>query len=321
MKDRLAKMRRRRGGYARLRLLDALALAVAGAFALLATVAAAQEAAGVERLSGTLAKIHSTRTVAVGYRSASIPFSYLGPGRTPIGYSIDICLAIVEAIKAELGDDSISVEYVSVNAQTRIPRVVDGAVDLECGSTTNNTERQKQVAFSPIFFVSGTKVMVKRGSRYRSYRDLAGRRVAVTEGTTNEAAIKSINARENLGIKAVAFPDHDQSFAALAAGKVDAWAGDDVLLYARAAESGHARDYAVLLDYLSYDPYGIMYRKDDPQLAAVVKRAFGNLAETRELARLYEQWFRRKLPSGRTLGISMSPQLQSIFEAMGQPTE
>ena len=262
----------------------------------------AQDAAGVERLSGTLAKIRAS-------------------GFVTIGYSIDICLAVVDAIRAELSNAAIQVKYFPVNSQTRIPLVVDGTIDLECGSTTNNLERQRQVAFSPIFFVSGTKVMVKRASKLRSYRDLRGRTVAVTEGTTNEAAIKAVNAKEGLAIKIVQFRDHDQSFAALAAGKVDAWAGDDALLYAQAAESATPRDFAVLAEYLSYDPYGIMFRRDDPAFAALVKRTFDELAESRELARLYDQWFLRKLPSGRTLGIHMSPQLESIFEAMGQPTE
>jgi ABC-type amino acid transport substrate-binding protein len=297
------------------------AFLLACALALGAGAAHAQDAAGVERLSGTLAKIRTSGLVTIGYRDASVPFSYLGPGRAPIGYSIDICLAIVDAIRAELSNDAIQVKYFPVNSQTRIPLVVDGTVDLECGSTTNNLERQKQVAFSPIFFVSGTKVMVKRASKYRSYRDLRGRAVAVTEGTTNEAAIKAVNAKEGLAIKVVQFRDHDQSFAALAAGKVDAWAGDDALLYAQAAESATPRDFAVLPEYLSYDPYGIMFRRNDPAFAALVKRTFEELAESRELARLYEQWFLRKLPSGRTLGIQMSPQLESIFEAMGQPTE
>ncbi len=280
----------------------------------------AQDAAGVERLSGTLAKIRASGFVTIGYRDASVPFSYLGPGRTPIGYSIDICLAVVDAIRAELSNAAIQVKYFPVNSQTRIPLVVDGTIDLECGSTTNNLERQRQVAFSPIFFVSGTKVMVKRASKLRSYRDLRGRTVAVTEGTTNEAAIKAVNAKEGLAIKIVQFRDHDQSFAALAAGKVDAWAGDDALLYAQAAESATPRDFAVLAEYLSYDPYGIMFRRDDPAFAALVKRTFDELAESRELARLYDQWFLRKLPSGRTLGIHMSPQLESIFEARVQPT-
>jgi len=297
------------------------AILVACASSIGTTSSFAQDAVGVEQLTGTLKKIRTTGAVTIGFRDASVPFSYVGPGRKPIGYSIDLCLAIVDAIKAELGVDDLQVKYLPVNPQTRIPMVVDGTVDLECGSTTNNTERQKQVAFSPIFFVSGTKLLVKRGSRFKTYRDLKGRSVAVTEGTTNEAAINAINARENLGIKTVLFRDHDQSFAALAAGKVDAWAGDDALLYAQAGESANPRDFYVLGDYLSYDPYGIMFRRNDPAFAALIKRTFEQLAESRELARIYEQWFLRKLPSGRRLGIEMSPQLESIFEAMGQPTE
>jgi len=295
-------------------------LLVLSGCAVFATAALAQDAVGVEALTGTLQKVRSAGAITIGFRDASIPFSYLGPGRKPIGYSIDLCLAIVDQVKAELGNDAIAVKYLPVNPQTRIPMVVDGAIDLECGSTTNNAERRKQVAFSPIFFVSGTKLMVKRGSKFRTYRDLAGRSVAVTEGTTNEAALNAVNQKEGLGIKVVPFRDHDQSFAALAAGKVDAWASDDALLYAQAAESANPRDYAVLSDYLSYDPYGIMFRKNDPAFAAIVRRTFEQLAESRELSRLYDQWFQHKLPSGRTLGIAMSPQLGSIFESFGQPT-
>ena len=295
-------------------------LAVLLCWALFASTAHTQDAAGIEALTGTLERVRSNGAITIGFRDASVPFSYLGPGRKPIGYSIDLCLAVVEQIKAELGTDAIAVRYLPVNPQTRIPMVVDGAVDLECGSTTNNAERQKQVAFSPIFFVSGTKLMVKRGSRFRSYRDLKGHAVAVTEGTTNEAALRAVNSKEGLGIDVVPFRDHDQSFAALAAGKVDAWASDDALLYAQAAESANPRGYSVLNDYLSYDPYGVMFRKNDPAFAALVRRTFEQLAESRELSRLYDQWFLHKLPSGRTLGIAISPQLESIFESFGQPT-
>jgi glutamate/aspartate transport system substrate-binding protein len=299
----------------------AAALVVACAATVFATFACSQDAVGVERLSGTLAKIKEKGSITLGYRDASIPFSYLNPQRKPIGYSIDICLAVVDAIKADLGNDNIAVKYFPVNPQTRIPLVVSGTVDLECGSTTNNTERQREVAFSPIFFVSGTKVMVKRGAPFKSYRDLKGKSVAVVEGTTNETAVKAIDAKEALGIRLVQFRDHDQAFAALESGKVVAWAGDDALLYALAAESAHPREFAVLPEYLSYDPYGIMFRKNDPAFAELVKRTFERLAESRELARIYEQWFQRKLPSGRTLGLAMSPQLTSIFESLGQPTE
>jgi len=303
-----------------IRMLGRLALIGCVACAL-AAPASAQDAVGVVKLAGTLQKVKSTKTVTIGFRDASVPFSYLTSGRTPIGYSIDICLEIVEDIRGELGDDTIQVKYVSVNPQNRISMVADGAVDLECGTTTNNAERQKQVAFSPIIFVSGTKLLAKRSAKYKSYPDLKGRTVVVTEASTNEAAIKAINAKDKLGINLMVVRDNAQAFEAVETGKADAWGGDDVVLTATAVESKRPQDYVVLGDFLSYDPYGIMYRKNDPDLDALVKRTFEKLAETRELARIYEQWFRRKLPSGRTLGITMTPQLRQIFEAMGQPTE
>jgi glutamate/aspartate transport system substrate-binding protein len=286
----------------------------------LAAPAVAQDAVGVEKLTGTLQKIKSTKAISIGFRDASVPFSYLN-GRTSVGYSIDLCLEIVEDIRGELGDDTIQVKYVSVNPQDRIGMVVDGTVDLECGTTTNNAERQKQVAFSPITFVSGTKLLAKRSGNFKSYRDFKGRTVVVTEASTNEAALKALNAKENLGINMMSVRDNAQAFEAVDAGKADAWAGDDVVLTATAVESKRPRDYLVLGDFLSYDPYGIMYRKNDAELDALVRHTFERLAETRELARIYEQWFMRKLPSGRTLGITMSPQLRQIFEALGQPTE
>ena len=298
----------------------AVSALVAGLFAVWIAAAWAQDAAGVEQLSGTLKKINTTRTITIGYRDASVPFSYLSAVREPIGYSIDICLQIVEDVRGELGD-TVQAKYVAVDTQTRIPRVVDGTVDLECGTTTNNAERRKQVAFSPITFVSGTKLLIKRTSKLRSYRDMKGRTVAVTPASTNEAAIKSLNAKEGLNIAILVVPGNTEAFEAVGTGKADAWAGDDAVLYATVAESKNPRDFSVLDEFVSYDPYGIMYRKNDPALDALVKRTFERLAQTRELARIYEQWFLRKLPSGRTLGLSISPQLQSIFESLGQPTE
>jgi glutamate/aspartate transport system substrate-binding protein len=275
----------------------------------------------VEKLSGTLAKINAAKSVVIGFRDASIPFSYLSRAGQPIGYSIDICTEIVADIRAELGNDSIQTKYVAVDTQTRIPKVVDGTVDLDCGTTTNTAERRKQVAFSPITFVSGTKLLVKRSSKFRSYRDLKGRIVAATPASTNEAALKTLNAREGLNISILVVPGNTQAFEAVISGKADAWAGDDALLYATAAESKNPSEFSVLDQFISYDPYGIMYRKDDPALDALVRRSFERMAQNRDLARIYDQWFLRKLPSGRTLGLSMSPQLESIFESLGQPTE
>lgn len=291
-----------------------------------AAPALAQDAVGAGELTGTLAKIKKTKVISIGYRDASVPFSYLNaardPGaRQPIGYTIDICLAIVEDIRGELGDDTIQVRWLPVTPQTRIAMVVDGRVDLECGQTTNNADRRKDVAFSPIIFVSGTKLLVKRDSKLRSYRDLKGRTVVATEGSTNAAAVKAIDAKLQLGVKLTLVRDNQDAFQAVESGKADAWAGDDAVLYATAAEAKSPKDFAVLDEYLSYDPYGIMYRKNDAQLDALVKKNFEKLAETRELSRIYEQWFLRKLPSGRTLGLAISPQLEAIFESLGQPTE
>jgi glutamate/aspartate transport system substrate-binding protein len=287
----------------------------------LASPALSQEAAGVSELAGTLQKIKATRTIAIGYRAASLPFSYLNAAGQPIGYSIDICQEIVKDVRAELGVDAIQVKYLPVDTKTRIASVVDGTIDLECGTTTNNTERQQQVAFSPIIFLSGTKLAVKRSSSFRSYRDLNGHTAAVTPGSTNEAAIQTLNVTEGLNIGILEVPGNTQALEAVATDKADAWAGDDAVLFAAIAESDHARNFKVLDEFLSYDPYGIMYRKNDPEFGTLVKHTFDRLARTRELARIYEQWFQRKLPSGRKLGIAMSPQLESIFESLGQPTE
>lgn len=304
------------------RMMQQAALAAAAlALAVCCGVAFAQDAAGVEKLAGTLRKVKASGTVTIGFRDASVPFSYVGPGRKPIGYSIDLCLAIVEQMKDDLGVDALQVNYVSVNPQNRIAMVTGGTVDLECGQTTNNAERRKSVAFSPIIFVSGTKLLVRRPVKIRSYRDLRNATVVAVEGTTNEAAIRAIEHKERLGIKVVPVRDNDQALQALQTRKADAWAGDDVVLYASAAEAKTGAELAVVGDFISYDPYGIMYRRDDPQLEALVQRTFEQLAESRELARIYEQWFLRKLPSGTTLHVAMSPQLQSIFEGLGQPTE
>ena len=304
----------------RIRALESVSRGVATCLLALGT-AVGQDAVGVEKLTGTLKKIKTGKAVTIGYRDASVPFSFLNAARQPIGYSIDLCLDIVEDIRAELGDDTIQVKYALVNTQTRIPMVIDGTVDLDCGTTTNTAERQKQVAFSPVTFVSGTKLLVKRSAKLKSYRDLKGRTVAVTPASTNEAAIKSLNVKDGLNVSILVVPGNVQAFEAVDTGKADAWAGDDAVLFAAIAESKNPRDFAVLDEYLSYDPYGLMYRKNDPAFDALVKHSFERLAETRELARIYEQWFLRKLPSGRTLGISMSPQLASIFQALGQPTE
>jgi glutamate/aspartate transport system substrate-binding protein len=282
-----------------------------------ATGAAAQEQEQpVGKLTGTLAKVNGSGTIALGYREASFPFSYLGPGNQPMGYSIDLCQAIVDEIGREI-DKSIKVSYVPVTSETRMQAVVSGKADLECGSTTNNAERQKQVAFSPIMFVTGTKLMVKRHSPIKSYKDLKGKVVVVTAGTTNEQALKRLNEKFQLGANIISARDHEESYGLVVDGKADAFATDDILLYGLIAHHNAQRDLIVVGDFLSYDPYGIMFRKDDPQLNDVVVKTFQQLAESRDLILTYDKWFVRKTPTGERINLPMGPQLEEIFHVLG----
>jgi glutamate/aspartate transport system substrate-binding protein len=285
--------------------LVALALAISGAQA--------------QELTGTLKKIKESKTVTLGYRESSIPFSYVTRTGEAIGYSIDLCNAVVDDVTAGFEGLEIAVKYRKVTAETRIAAVRSGEIDLECGSTTANFERKKLVAFSPIFFIAGTKLLVLRDSAITSYRDLRGKTVVVTAGTTNEAAVRAISDKQTLGIKLLIGADHDQSFQMLTEGKADAFATDDVLLYGLLATTRSGDRYHVVGDYLSFDPYGLMYRKDDPDFGAVVDHTFSRLAQSRELVQLYNKWFQQRLPTGETLDLPISPQLEEVFRVEGVP--
>jgi glutamate/aspartate transport system substrate-binding protein len=294
-------------------------IVLAAAVAIGCVPGAAQEAVDIGARSGTLKKIRDTGTITLGYRESSLPFSYLNRRQQPIGYSIDLCREVVEEAATELDGMDIKIAFAPVTAANRIQKVMAGEVDLECGSTTANVQRRKDVAFSPIFFVAGTKLMVPKSSPIRSYRDLAGKTVVVTAGTTNEAALRTLSDKQKLGINFVTATDHAQSVETLVAAKADAFATDDVLLYGFIATAANARDMKVVGEYLSYDPYGLMFRRDDPGFAAVVERAFGRMAGERRLAELYNKWFLRRLPTGETLNLPISPQLEEIFRILGQP--
>jgi glutamate/aspartate transport system substrate-binding protein len=213
----------------------------------------------------------------------------------------------------------IKVVLAPVTSGDRFAKVKTGDIDLECGSTTSNLQRQKEVAFSPVFFVAGTKLMVPKASKIASYRDLARKTVVVTAGTTNEAALRAISDKQKLGIDIVTARDHADSFAVLEAGKADAFATDDVLLYGIIATEPRAHDMKVVGEYLSYDPYGLVFRRDDPSFAAVVNSSFQRMAVDRRLTELYNKWFLRRLPTGETLNLPMSPQLEEVFRVLGTP--
>jgi len=293
-------------------------LAACGLVALAATGSAAQEQEqSALQLAGTLRKVERSGVVTIGYREASFPLSYVDAKGQPLGYSIDICRAIIEEIAREIDNPRIKTEFAMVTAETRIPAVVSGKVDLECGSTTNTTERQKEVAFSPLIFVSGTKLMVKRGSGIRSYKDLKGKVVVVTSGTTNEQVMKRLNQQFNVGMNIVSARDHEESYSLVANGNAAAFATDDILLYGLIARHRAQRELIVVGDLLSYDPYGIMFRKNDPQLNEAVLRTFRQLAESRDILEIYHRWFIRQTPTGERLNLPMSPQLEESFRVLG----
>jgi glutamate/aspartate transport system substrate-binding protein len=281
---------------------------------LLATAAIAQGAG--EGLSPTLAGIKSRHVVHLGYRESSPPFSFLDQASRPIGYSLELCEAIVEEIGAEVDDPELKIDYVKVTSDDRIAAVVQGKVDLECGSTTANAERGKQVAFSPLIFVAGTKLMVSKGSSLASVADLKGKTVVVTKGTTNEQAMHNADKKFALGMTILAAPDHEQSYQMLVDGKADAFATDDILLYGLIARHKSQDKFRVAGDYLSYDPYGIMFRRGEPQLAAVVERAFHKLGSNHDLIPLYNKWFVGRLPTGERLNVAISPQLEEAFRVL-----
>jgi glutamate/aspartate transport system substrate-binding protein len=268
-------------------------------------------------LDGTLKKVRDRGVVVIGYREASFPFSFVqGGSARPLGYSIDLCLGIVDEIVRELGGAATRVDFVPVTADTRIEAVMSGKADLECGSTTSNAERQKSVAFSPIIYVAGTKLLVRRGSPIASYRDLGGKTLVVTSGTTNEAALKQLNDKYRLGITIVSARDHDESYMMLADGKADAFATDDVLLYGFIVAKKAAATMEVVGDFITYEPYGIMFRRDDPLMAAAVTRAFAAMAQKRGLTDTYRTWFLAAGP--QSLNLPMSAQLSEVFRGLGE---
>jgi glutamate/aspartate transport system substrate-binding protein len=288
-------------------------LAAVAAAALLATPAMAQE------LTGTLKKIKDTGTITIGHRETSIPFSYLDEKQQPIGYSMDICAAVVEEVKKELGVAQLTVKYNPVTPQTRIPLMANGTIDLECGSTTNTLTRQKQVGFGPTTYITGTKLLVKKSSKVKSYKDLRNKTVVVTQGTTNERIIKALSDKENLNIKFLNAKDHGESFLTVESGRAVAFSMDDILLYGLIAKAKSPKDYEVVGDFLSYDPYGQMYRKGDEDFGLVVRRAIARLMQSGDLAKLYDKWFLQKLPSGETMGVPMSPLLKAAIQLQALP--
>ena len=289
---------------------------VVGLLLMGSAVAQPRTAPAVAPFTGTLQTIYETGVIRIGHRENSPPFAFLDSRRRPIGYSLDLCDVVVEQV-GEHVHQSLRVEYVPVSPSNRFELVKSGAVDLECGSTTANSERRTVFDFSPPIFVTGTKLLVKRGSGIRSLRDLQGKTVVLTSGTVHADAVPRLAQRQKVAIQFVFAPDHDASFNILAEGKAEAFANDDIQLYGAIAVRNAASDYRVVGDFLTYADYALMFRRGDAEFAEVVNQAFERMAKSGETRAIYRRWFEQRLPDGATLNVPMSPHLEHVFKLQG----
>ncbi|SLN63776.1 Glutamate/aspartate periplasmic-binding protein precursor [Roseovarius litorisediminis] len=266
--------------------------------------------------SPTLQRIQERGVVSIGHRETSIPFSYIGAENEPIGYSIDLCLKIVDAIAAELGVDSLDVHYVPVTGQTRIPLIANGTIDMECGSTTNNLTRQLQVEYLPTTFITGTKLASKVSSGITELEDMQGKIIGLASGTTNEKAIKAAIEAENLDVKIVPVKDHSQGWLALETDRIDAYGSDDVLLYGLISKSSEPAAYHVTGRYLSFDPYALMVQRNDSTFERLGRATMAGLMRSGEMAKIYAKWFE---PGPTKINMPLSDTLRTAFEVQALP--
>jgi glutamate/aspartate transport system substrate-binding protein len=265
----------------------------------------------------TLEKIKTSGAIVLAYREASIPFSYLGNDTKPIGFAWDVCASIVEAAKKATGMAAIEVKTQAVTPQNRITLLQNGSIDLECGSTTNNVERNKQVAFATNFFYTGTRLLVKTGSPIKTAADLKGRKVVSTIGSTNLMVMRKLSREQNLDFEIIGAKDHAESALLLQNGRAEAFALDDVLLYGIKANQPNPAEYSVVGEALQVEPYAIMLRKDDPAFKKLVDDTLADLIKTGEFDRLYKKWFQSPIPPrGITLDVPMSKELQANLKAL-----
>lgn len=265
-------------------------------------------------LTGTLKKIKDSGTITLAHRDSSIPFSYLSGDATPIGFSMDIANAIVDEVKKELKLPNIKVNYTLVTSQTRIPLIQNGTADLECGSTTNNLERQKQVAFTNGFFKVATRLLAKKNSGIKDFADLAGKNVVTTAGTTSERLLKKLNEDKQLGMKIISAKDHGESFLMLESNRAVAFMMDDVLLAGEMAKAKNPADWTIVGTPQSYEIYGCMVRKDDPAFKAVADRALATFYKSGRVNTSYNKWFQQPIPpKGLNMNFAMSDGLKDLI--------
>jgi glutamate/aspartate transport system substrate-binding protein len=287
-----------------------LALALA---ALVALPVAAQD------LTGTLKKIKETGQITIGHRESSIPFSYLDDKQQPVGYAMDLCAKVVDAIKADLKLPALKVNYQPVTSANRIPLLQNGTIDLECGSTTNSVERQKTVSFGPTYFVINVTAAVKKNSGIKTLADLNGKTISTTSGTTAVPLLKGYERTKAADIKEIYGKDHAESFLLLAQDRVSAFVMDDVLLAGQIANAQNPGEYMIIKESLRTEPYSMMLRKDDPQFKALVDKTITGVMKSGEVNKIYAKWFLNAIPPK---GVNMSfEESQALREAFANPND
>jgi glutamate/aspartate transport system substrate-binding protein len=279
---------------------------------LIAAPAVAQE------LGGTLKKIKDNGTITIGHRDSSIPFSYYDDKQQVVGYAMDICMKIVDAVKAELKMPNLKVALNPVTSATRIPLMANGTIDLECGSTTNNIERQKQVGFTNTYFVTANRYVAKKSSNIKTLADLKGKTVVSTSGTTNLNWLTAENGAQNLGMSILTAKDHAEAFLMVETDRAAAFFMDDILLYSLVASSKSPGDYAIGSEAYTVEPYGAMIPRDDDAFRKVADTATANLYKSGQIMPIYDKWFLKPIPpKGITLNVPMGAQLKKV---MADPT-
>jgi glutamate/aspartate transport system substrate-binding protein len=276
---------------------------------LIAATAQAQD------LTGTLKKIKDTGSITVGHRESSIPFSYLDDKQKPVGYAMDLCMRIVDAVKTELKMPNLKVNLQPVTSSNRIPLLQNGTIDLECGSTTNSVTRQQQVAFGPTYFVINVTAAVKKASNINSLADLSGKTVSTTSGTTSVPLLKAYEKTKNAEIKEIYGKDHAEAFLLMVDDRVAAFVMDDILLAGQIANARNPSDFRIIPESLRQEPYSMMLRKDDTQFKALVDKTIGGIMKSGEIEKIYAKWFTSPIPPKNiNLNFPMTPPLKEAFK-------
>jgi glutamate/aspartate transport system substrate-binding protein len=279
----------------------------------IAVLSLAAQPAIAQELTGTLKKVKDSGSITIGHRESSVPFSYYDDKQQVVGYATDLCNKIADAVKKELKLDKLEVKLNPVTSATRIPLMANGTVDLECGSTTNNLERQQQVGFTITHFVTANRFVSKKAAKLNTVDDLKGKTITSTSGTTNIKQITELSGQKNLGLNILPAKDHAEAFLMVETGRAAAFVMDDILLYSFVAAARSPGDYTVSKDALSVEPYGIMLRREDPAFKKVVDAEMTRIYKSGEINAIYDKWFTKPIPpKGLNLNLPMSEEFKKV---------